>query len=113
VLWSLREVQQKKLKEFLPSESQSKMIRIEKFTPQPEVLAHKNVKVFLSHCGWGGVTDATAAGVPILGFPGMQDQFTNARMVDEAEEIKSSRRCFARIWWTGENYSNHRERGGR
>lgn len=68
----------------MPSESQSKMIRIEKFTPQPEVLAHKNVKIFLSHCGWGGVTDATAAGVPILGFPGMQDQFTNARMVDEA-----------------------------
>ena len=84
VLWSLREPQQKKLKEILPAELQGRTIRIEKFTPQPEVLAHKNVKVFLSHCGWGGVTDATAVGVPILGFPGMQDQFTNARMVEEA-----------------------------
>lgn len=28
------------------------------FTPQPEVLAHPAVKMFLSHCGWGGITDA-------------------------------------------------------
>lgn len=27
------------------------------FTPQPEVLAHPAVKMFLSHCGWGGVTE--------------------------------------------------------
>jgi hypothetical protein len=87
VLWSLREPQQKKLKDFLlPLQSQrmSDSCRIERFTPQPEVLAHKGVKVFLSHCGWGGVTDATAVGMPILGFPGMQDQFTNARMIEEA-----------------------------
>merc|ERR1711862_518487 len=82
ILWALRMPQQMKLKPLLPA--QGATIRIEKFTPQPEVLAHARVKVFLSHCGWGGVTDAIAAGVPILGFPGMNDQFTNARMVQEA-----------------------------
>ena len=31
--------------------AQSSSILIEKFTPQPEVLQHPAVKVFLSHCG--------------------------------------------------------------
>ena len=33
-----------------------------------------NALVFLSHCGWGGVSDSVLAGVPVLGYPGMQDQ---------------------------------------
>jgi len=81
-LWSLRASQQETLRAFLPA--QGEHMRIEAFTPQPEVLQHAAVKIFLSHCGWGGVTDTIGAGVPVLGYPGMQDQFSNARMLEEA-----------------------------
>ena len=81
-LWSLRASQQETLSAFLPEQGES--MRIEFFTPQPEVLQHPSVRVFLSHCGWGGVTDSVNAGVPVLGYPGMQDQFINARMLAEA-----------------------------
>eukprot|EP00927_Polykrikos_kofoidii_P050627 TRINITY_DN4451_c0_g1_i1.p1 TRINITY_DN4451_c0_g1~~TRINITY_DN4451_c0_g1_i1.p1 ORF type:complete len:544 (-),score=84.30 TRINITY_DN4451_c0_g1_i1:139-1770(-) len=83
ILWSLRASQQEKLASVLPI-NQGVSIRIEKFTPQPEVLQHGSVKVFLSHCGWGGVTDTIAAGVPVLGYPGMAEQFLNARSLEEA-----------------------------
>ena len=82
ILWSLRASQQEALAPLLPA--RGKDIRIELFTPQPEVLQHPSVQVFLSHCGWGGVTDAISAGVPVLGYPGMQDQFSNARMLEQA-----------------------------
>ena len=82
ILWSLRASQQELLWPILPK--QGKNIRIEFFTPQPEVLQHPSVQVFLSHCGWGGVSDAISAGVPVLGYPGMSDQFSNARMLEEA-----------------------------
>jgi len=51
-------------------------------TPQPEVLAHKSVKIFLSHCGYGGVTDTILAGKPVLAYPGVSDQFENANILE-------------------------------
>lgn len=85
VLWSLRRSQQEKLGDCLSSIAGVGAIKIVEFTPQAAVLKHPSVKVFLSHCGWGGVTDAISAGVPVLGYPGMSDQFLNARMLEEAE----------------------------
>lgn len=82
ILWSLRASQQEKLASLLPDQGVS--LRIETFTPQPEVLQHAGVKIFLSHCGWGGVMDAIQASVPVLAFPGMAEQFLNARGLEEA-----------------------------
>ena len=82
VLWSLRASQQATLRALLPAPGAR--VRIEPFTSQPEVLRHAAVTAFVSHCGWGGVADAIGAGVPVLGYPGMQDQFTNARMLEQA-----------------------------
>ena len=64
ILWSLRQSQQEALRHLLPAASNE--LQIEDFTPQPEVLAHPSVKAFLSHCGWGGVTDTLAAGGQVL-----------------------------------------------
>lgn len=82
ILWSLRPQQQELLRELLPASSSS--IRIEAFTPQPEVLAHPAVKMFLSHCGWGGVTDSLSAGVPTLAYPSFSDQKGNAQRLCDA-----------------------------
>ena len=63
ILWSLRRAQQGALRHLLPRTGDH--LHIANFTPQPEVLAHPAVKAFLSHCGWGGVTDTLAAGADV------------------------------------------------
>jgi len=53
-------------------------VKIGKWLPQDDILAHPNVKLFISHCGKGGITEAKYHGVPILAIPVFADQFSNA-----------------------------------
>lgn len=53
-------------------------VKIGKWLPQDDILAHPNVKLFISHCGKGGITEAKYHGVPILAIPLFGDQFSNA-----------------------------------
>lgn len=53
-------------------------VKIGKWLPQDDILAHPNLKLFISHCGKGGITEAKYHGVPILGIPVFGDQFGNA-----------------------------------
>lgn len=48
--------------------------------PQREVLAHPNVKLFVSHGGLGSVMEAKYYGVPVLGMPIFGDQPGNVAM---------------------------------
>lgn len=53
-------------------------VKIGKWLPQDDILAHPNVKLFIAHCGKGGITEAKYHGVPILAIPVFGDQFSNA-----------------------------------
>lgn len=54
------------------------------WAPQVEILSHRAVGGFLSHCGWNSTLEAIAAGVLILGWPMEADQYVNVRLlVDE------------------------------
>ncbi|ORY26782.1 hypothetical protein BCR39DRAFT_540197 [Naematelia encephala] len=47
---------------------------IVKWVPQVQVLKHKAIGAFLTHCGWGSITESIIAGVPIIALPFGQDQ---------------------------------------
>ncbi|XP_019178521.1 PREDICTED: UDP-glycosyltransferase 87A2-like [Ipomoea nil] len=50
---------------------------------QFEVLRHRAVGGFWSHCGWNSAKEAAFAGVPVLTFPIFWDQTTNSKIIVE------------------------------
>lgn len=62
--------------ETLPSQPNN--VKIGKWLPQRDILAHPNVKLFITHGGLLGTTEAQVAGVPILAIPVYGDQRMNA-----------------------------------
>lgn len=72
VLWKFED-------EHLPGKPDNVMIG--KWLPQDDILAHPNVKVFISHCGKGSINEARYHGVPILGMPIFGDQPGNLAII--------------------------------
>ncbi|XP_077289976.1 uncharacterized protein LOC143913834 [Arctopsyche grandis] len=81
VLSGFKETVLWKFEENLPDKPKNVIIR--KWMPQSSILAHKNVKLFISHCGLLSVTETTYFGVPLLAIPVYGDQFHNAMTVSE------------------------------
>lgn len=61
--------------ETLPNKPENVMIC--PWIPQRDVLAHPNVKLFITHGGLLGTTEAIVEGVPVLGIPIYSDQKMN------------------------------------
>nr|QBQ34565.1 UDP-glycosyltransferase UGT362B1 [Diaphorina citri] len=59
-------------------------ILLKSWAPQRDILDHPNVKVFISHGGFLGTTEALYSGVPIIGIPMFGDQKANIRVVEKA-----------------------------
>nr|XP_023024207.1 UDP-glucuronosyltransferase 1-8-like [Leptinotarsa decemlineata] len=69
VLWNWDE-------DFLPGKADN--IRISKWFPQQDILAHPNVKLFITHGGLLSTIETIYHGVPILALPIFGDQKMNA-----------------------------------
>ncbi|XP_062704883.1 UDP-glucosyltransferase 2-like [Aedes albopictus] len=54
-----------------------KNVYIRKWMPQNDLLAHPNLKLFITHSGLLSIQEAIWNGVPIIGFPVFADQFQN------------------------------------
>ncbi|XP_074592184.1 UDP-glycosyltransferase 89B2-like [Curcuma longa] len=57
------------------------------WAPQVVILGHPAVGLFLTHCGWNSVMEATAAGVALLMWPMMADHFVGARVAEEVAGV--------------------------
>lgn len=52
-------------------------VKVAKWLPQADILAHPNVKVFIAHGGIFGMQEAVHHAVPVLGMPFYFDQESN------------------------------------
>ncbi|KAL5286054.1 UGT2A1.2 family protein [Megaselia abdita] len=68
-----------------PVPGTSDNIMYKPWTPQDDVLAHPNVKLFISHGGQGGVVEAEYHGVPLLICSFFGDQHANKDLVIKKE----------------------------
>lgn len=53
-------------------------ILYKKWLPQDDILAHPKIKLFITHAGKGGITEARYHGVPMVALPVFGDQPINA-----------------------------------
>ncbi|XWS28759.1 hypothetical protein CRYUN_Cryun25bG0098800 [Craigia yunnanensis] len=60
---------------------------IVKWAPQKEVLAHKAIGGFWSHCGWNSTLESICAGVAMICQPCFGDQRVNARFVTHVWKV--------------------------
>lgn len=65
-----------------PVPGKSSNILYKPWTPQDDVLAHANVKLFVSHGGQGGVSESQYHGVPLLVIPFFGDQNANRESIE-------------------------------
>jgi len=56
-------------------------VMISRWLPQNDILAHPNVRLFITHSGNNGQYEAVYHGVPMIGFSLHGDQIYNARRV--------------------------------
>lgn len=81
VIWSLRQGQQ----DLLPAggvKALGEDFLVSSWLPQAELLQHKKVAAFMSHCGWGASCEAIISGTPVVCFPMFADQNANAMLMN-------------------------------
>ncbi|KAJ4823768.1 hypothetical protein Tsubulata_012084 [Turnera subulata] len=80
-LWSFRGNPEEKLpKGFLDRTKESG--KIVPWAPQLDVLKHKALGAFMTHCGWNSVSDAIVGCAPMICRPFFGDQQLNSRTVE-------------------------------
>ncbi|KAI5656461.1 hypothetical protein M9H77_25254 [Catharanthus roseus] len=79
-LWVVRKSEESKLPKGFLEEKTDKCLVVS-WCPQLQVLAHKSIGCFITHCGWNSTLEALSLGVPMVAMPQWSDQTTNAKLI--------------------------------
>ncbi|KAF3435440.1 hypothetical protein FNV43_RR22529 [Rhamnella rubrinervis] len=87
-IWVVKKVKQEGVKEeWLPEGFEKRMegkgLIVRGWAPQVEILEHKAVGGFVTHCGWNSILEGACAGVPMVTWPVSSEQFYNERLVTQ------------------------------
>lgn len=63
-------------------EGKPENVLLRKWCPQQDILAHPNVKLFITHGGLLGTEESLSGHVPMLYIPGFADQPGNANIAE-------------------------------
>lgn len=85
-LWVVREIEKEKIPSSFLDETSEKGLVVT-WCPQLQVLAHKAVGCFMTHCGWNSTLEAMSLGVPMVAMPQWADQTTNAKFVADVWRV--------------------------
>ncbi|CAK9309317.1 unnamed protein product [Citrullus colocynthis] len=85
-LWVVRESEIHKLPYNFIEDTAEKGLVVN-WCSQLQVLAHKSVGCFVTHCGWNSTLEALSLGVPLVTMPQWTDQPTNAKYVEDVWRI--------------------------
>jgi len=85
-LWVVRETETKKLPSNYIEDICDKGL-IVNWSPQLQVLAHKSIGCFMTHCGWNSTLEALSLGVALIGMPAYSDQPTNAKFIEDVWKV--------------------------
>nr|UXM20060.1 UGT36 [Panax notoginseng] len=85
-LWVVRESERRKLRSNFLLEAEEKGL-IVSWCPQLQVLSHKSIGSFMTHCGWNSTLEALSLGVPMVSMPQWFDQTTNAKYIVDVWRI--------------------------
>jgi hypothetical protein len=58
-------------------------MRVTAWAPQTAILGHRAVGAFVTHCGLNSVLETVAAGVPVLTWPMVFEQFITERLLTD------------------------------
>ncbi|XP_043714714.1 UDP-glycosyltransferase 74B1-like [Telopea speciosissima] len=81
-LWVVKESERGKLPQGFIEASKEKGLVVT-WCQQLELLEHKAIGCFVTHCGWNSTLEALCLGVPMVGVPKFSDQYTNAKFIEE------------------------------
>ncbi|PON62437.1 UDP-glucuronosyl/UDP-glucosyltransferase [Trema orientale] len=85
-IWSLRENVRPNLpKAFL--DKTEKRGKVVPWAPQADILYHRAIGVFVTHCGWNSLLESMVGGVPMICRPFFGDHKLNGRMIEDVWEI--------------------------
>jgi UDP:flavonoid glycosyltransferase YjiC (YdhE family) len=61
--------------------------KVVQWSNQQQVLAHPCVASFVTHCGWNSTMETLSSGVPVITFPSLGDQVTDAKYLVDVFKV--------------------------